>query len=128
MNIKTVVLTICGMLLLILGAIGAFLPILPTTPFVLAAAGCFSGTPRLQGYIMRIPFFREHITNYKQRRGIPRRTVIQSLVFLWGMLIFSMFRVESVFMPPMLFCIGIAVTIHLLIMSRPKERDKQNEN
>lgn len=55
---KTILLTVIGFLLLGVGAIGVVLPVLPTTPFVLLAVGCFSAVPGVQVQIMRVSFFR----------------------------------------------------------------------
>ncbi len=67
MRIKPFLLNALGFLLLGLGAIGLLLPVWPTTPFVLAAAACFAGSPTIRARIMKIPFFREHIENYRLR-------------------------------------------------------------
>ena len=87
MNIRTILLTGAGLLLLALGAIGVFLPVLPTTPFVLAGVGCLSGTPKLRAKVLQISFFREYFENYQNRNGLSTKIVIKSLVYLWGMLI-----------------------------------------
>ena len=121
MRIKTMLLTVAGLLLLALGAIGLFLPVLPTTPFVLASAYCLTCNPKLRARIMKIPFFREHIENYQSRKGLPRNTVIRSLVFLWGMLTLSVILMRSGWMALLLAVIGIAVTTHILWIAKPKD-------
>lgn len=122
MKIKTILLTGAGLLLLALGAIGLFLPVLPTTPFVLASAYCLTCNPKMRARIMKISFFREHIENYQSRKGLPRKTVIRSLVFLWGMLTLSSILMHSGWMALMLAVIGTGVTIHILHIAKPKER------
>lgn len=81
MKIQTIVLIGVGLLLLGIGALGVFVPILPTTPFLLGAVGCLSGTPRLRNRIIKIPIIREYIENYRDRRGLPVKTVVSSLFF-----------------------------------------------
>ncbi len=122
MRIRVIILTIIGFLFLIIGAIGVFLPILPTTPFVIAGTGCLAGTPKLQAKILRIPFFREYIENYQNRKGLSRKTLTKSLCFLWGMLILSMILTGKLWLILLLTFIGTCVTIHIILISRPKTK------
>ena len=121
MRIKTILLTALGFLFLGMGGIGLLLPVWPTTPFVLISFACFSGTPTLRARIMKIGFFKEHIENYKLRTGLSRKTVMISLAYLWGMLLLSICFVQSLYLLFLMVCIGMAVTIHILCMSRSKE-------
>ncbi len=121
MRIRVIFLTAAGLLLFALGFIGIFLPVWPTTPFVLAGAACLTGTPKLRARILRISFFREYIENYESRQGLSRKTVIKSLTFLWAMLIFSMVRMNRLPLTLLLTLIGICVTAHILWIARPKE-------
>ncbi len=122
MSLKTILLTGLGFLFLGLGAIGLLLPLWPTTPFVLVSVVCFSASPRMQGRIMKIPFFREHVENYQCRAGLSRKTVYLSLGWLWGMLLLSMALLETLWFSLLLFFIGIAVTGHILCMAKAKGR------
>lgn len=125
MKVKILFLTGFGFLFLCLGAIGLLLPVWPTTPFVLAAAACFSGTPRLRAKIMKISFFKEHIENYEYREGLSRKTVTISLCYLWGMLSVSMILISSLWMSFLLASIGVTVTIHILWMAKAKYTKKE---
>lgn len=127
MSIKIILLTATGFLFLILGMIGLFIPVWPTTPFVIVAAGCFSSAPKLREKIMRIPFFREYIENYRERKGISKKTVRTSLLFLWGMLIVSSLMIRTGSIICILMGIGAAVTVHIVWMAREKCPDIQKE-
>ena len=118
---KNAILIAIGFVFLALGAVGVFLPILPTTPFVLLSSACFSTSPALRAKIMKIRFFREHIENYQERKGLSRKTLAISLVYLWGMLSFSAFMIAKPLWYVILSSIGIAVTIHLAVMARAKD-------
>lgn len=125
MRVKTILLASFGFLFLGLGAIGLLVPVWPTTPFVLVSAACFSVTPSLRAKIMKISFFREHIENYERRCGFSVRTLIISLSYLWGTLLISMLFTRELWMVLLLLFIGICVTVHILIMFKPKQKQKE---
>lgn len=122
MNLKRVLLVGAGFLLLTMGAIGLVLPVWPTTPFVLAAAGCFVSTPNLHARVMKIPFVNEYIRNYADKKGLSRKTLAISLIFLWGMLLISAFHIRTVWIICCLALVGIAVTAHILSIAKPRKR------
>lgn len=113
---KVVLLTVLGLLSLVLGIVGVFVPVLPTTPFLLAATGCLGATPRLRDKIMAMPFFQDYFDRYRRKSRLPARTVAYSLAFLWGMLVFSMVTVADLWLDALLVLIGLAVTTHILFL------------
>lgn len=125
LRVKIIVLTIFGFFFLTLGAIGVFLPLWPTTPFVLLAVACFSSAPRIKKQIMKLSFFKEHIENYEQRNGLSQKTIMISLVWLWGMLLISAVLIQVFWLWFVLFLVGIAVTTHIVWMARAKERNEE---
>ena len=59
---------------LLLGIIGVFLPVLPTTPFVLLAAFCFArGSPRWERWLLEHPLFGRPVRDWRERRAVPLR-------------------------------------------------------
>lgn len=122
MNLKSILISGCGFLLLGLGIIGVFVPILPTTPLVLAASACFSNNPRVRSWILKNRYFREHLLNYKNRTGLTKSTVIRSLIFLWVTMFLSMLTVRESWCSVLLTVIGSAVTLHILWMAKPSEK------
>lgn len=117
---RRVLLLGAGGLALLLAAIGLLLPVWPTTPFLLVSAGCFSGTPALRAWLLRLPFFRAHLENYRSRCGLSAGTVAISLVYLWGMLALSAVLTRKVWLALLLGAVGAAVTVHILLMARGK--------
>lgn len=129
MRIKNVLLTGLGFICLGMGTIGLLLPIWPTTPFVLLATACFSTSPRIRARIMKYSFFREHVENYENRNGLSRKTVFISLIWLWSMLMLSAVLLMRIWPASLLCVVGIAVTIHLVLMAKPKgvKKEKKDE-
>ncbi len=63
-----------GSLFLVLGAIGAFLPILPTTPFLLLSAYFFAtGDPRVHAWLLNLPWAGPLIREWEVTRAIRAR-------------------------------------------------------
>ena len=107
---------LCGLLCVMLGLLGAVLPLLPTTPFLLVAAACFErSSPRLQRWLFSNRLFGDALRRYRNGEGMPRRSKIVLLVMLWGAVGFSLWRLAS---EPMwwllLLLICGAVTVHIL--------------
>ena len=112
-----VLLTCAGILFLALGAVGAFLPVLPTTPFVLLAAACFgSASPKLYHRLARTRFFGPFIENYREKKGVPMRTKALALCSLWPLLILSMVLTRKLWAILLLTLVGAAVTAHILLI------------
>ena len=110
-----------GGLSLGLGLVGVFLPLLPTTPFVLLAAVCFSySNHRFYEWIRRAPFFGEFIANYEEKRGVAMPLKIKSIVLVWLSLAVSMFLIQTLWAYVLLGLIGTGVTIHLLMLKTKK--------
>ncbi len=65
---------IAGWLSMLLGIIGIFLPLLPTTPFVLLAAYCFArGSERWEHWLLNHPRFGPMVRDWRTRRAVPLR-------------------------------------------------------
>ncbi|MEL7601823.1 MAG: YbaN family protein [Bacillota bacterium] len=121
------ILTVSGFLSLALGAVGIFLPLLPTTPFVLLAAGCFSAAnPRLYRWLLNTRHFGAFIKNYRGGAGVPRAVKRDSLLFLWGTLSLSALLFRRPLVWGVLSAVGIGVTAHILLMKTAdaEESDK----
>ncbi|MBB6012375.1 hypothetical protein HNR59_001720 [Aquamicrobium lusatiense] len=63
-----------GVVMLALGVIGAFLPVMPTTIFLILAAWCFGrSSPRLEARLLDHPRFGPVIRDWREYGTIPRR-------------------------------------------------------
>lgn len=68
-----------GYLMVALGFAGAFLPVLPTTPFLILAAGCFArSSPRLENWLLHHPRFGTPLRNWRERGAISRKAKVLS--------------------------------------------------
>ncbi len=65
-------LIVCGTLCVGLAVVGIFVPILPTTPFLLLAAVCYArSSQRFLAWLLTNRWFGSYIKNYREGRGIP---------------------------------------------------------
>lgn len=126
-GMKKIILVPAGCILLAIGGVGIVLPVLPTTPFVLLAAGCFaSSSPKMYEKLANTKYFGEYIRNHKEKTGISTKTRIVSLTFLWGMLgISAHFMRHNTLVLGILLIVGIAVSIHVLTIRRMKVKEPE---
>ena len=108
---------ICGFISLALGTAGIVLPGLPTTPFVLLAAYCFSlGSKRFDIWLRRNRLFGPYIENYRTKQGISKRRKAVTIVYMWIGMFVSMAIIGTIWIVPLLGFIGVGVTIHILML------------
>jgi hypothetical protein len=114
-----------GTLSVALGIVGMFIPILPTTPFLLLAAACYArSSDRFLHWLLYNPLFGSYIRNYREGRGMPRMTKILTLAALWLTLGMSAaFAVSGWWLRLLLMVIGIGVTVHLLRIKTYDSKD-----
>lgn len=116
-TVKKCLLICAGSLSLILGVIGAFLPVLPTTPFLLLSAYCYiRSSMKLYLWLINHRFFGNYIYNYLTYRAVTRSTKIGTLFFLWLTLSVSIYITANLHLTVFLVAVGIGVTIHLLVL------------
>jgi uncharacterized membrane protein YbaN (DUF454 family) len=105
---------ILGIIFLSLGIIGVFLPILPTTPFLLLTSFCFlRSSKRLYNWLVNHRIFGVFIYNYLTYKSATRNTKIGTLVFLWASLFISSLFIPQLAIKLLLLAVGTGVTIHI---------------
>ena len=115
----------CGILCVTLGLIGIFLPLMPTTVFLLLAAACFArSSERFHRRLVEHPVLGPYIA---QSRGMTRRQKITAIAVLWLSLGATMYwTAAAVWLRALLSVIGLGVTLHLVriprVMSIREER------
>lgn len=116
-NIKRSIIIAAGWICLVIGSIGVFIPLLPTTPFLLISAACFSSTSeKFYNMLINNKYFGSYIYNYRNNGGVPVKIKIRAILFLWMGLIISMLIVGRPVVFAILGIIGIAVTIHISLL------------
>lgn len=115
---KKYLLIAAGVTSLSAGVVGIFVPVLPTTPFLLLAAACFlRSSHRLYDWLTGHPHLGPYISNYLKYRAVTRRSKIISILLLWLVLGSSfVFAVQLWWVRLILAGIGCGVTVHLATM------------
>lgn len=112
---KKILYIVSGTLCLILGSIGLFVPILPTTPFWLLTAWLYTrSSPYLYRKVMNIPLFGNCIRNFHEYKAIPLRGKIITITTLWITIGISIWIIAKVWIAILLIAIAIGITIHIL--------------
>lgn len=130
-NLRRALFAAAGTVCVALGLLGALLPVLPTTPFLLLAAACYiRGSDRLYRRLLTNRLFGEHLRRYRAGEGLPRAFKIWTIMLLWATLSTSAFFV----VPPrlwwirmLLLSVGIGVTIHLRRIPTFSARDGEEK-
>ena len=114
-------LKVLGFVCLGLGALGIIIPGLPTTPFVILAAICFSkSSPRIYGWLRRTKFFGPYIEHYRTKKGVARRLKIISVIVVWISLSISMLMIWALWAFILLPVVGVCVSVHIALIKTEK--------
>jgi uncharacterized membrane protein YbaN (DUF454 family) len=101
-----------------LGVLGVFLPVLPTTPFLLLAAFCYGrGSKRFYHWLVDRSWVGGYIRNYRSGRGIPLKQKALTIILLWLTIGSTIGFVELTWwLKVLMVVVAIGVTIHLIRM------------
>lgn len=117
------VLIVAGTLFVGLGIVGIFLPILPTTPFLLLAAACYArSSERFYRWLLNHRWFGKYIRTYQEGKGIPVKTKALSISLIWLTIVSSViFVVHPLIGRIILIVIAAGVTVYLLSLPTLRE-------
>lgn len=110
------ILIVIGTLSVILGAIGMFVPLLPTTPFLLLGAFCYSrSSDRFYRRLLDNRVCGSYITNYRERGGITLRQKVMAISVLWLSIVNTVWIFGPVLWTKLaLLLVASAVTVYLV--------------
>ena len=118
---KKALLVAAGSLCIVLAVLGVFLPLLPTTPFLLLASACYvRSSERLHGWLMGNRLLGGYIRNFKERRGVPLRAKFVTVVFLWLPLLYSVYRLDLLWLELLLVLMGLVWSVVIFRMKTLK--------
>ena len=115
-SLRRVGLVVAGSSFVGLGILGIFLPVLPTTPFLLLAAACYARSSRRSyNWLLNNRWFGGYLRGYLEGRGLPLRVKVVSILLLWATIGYSAsFVVDSIAVRIVLALVAVGVTIHIL--------------
>lgn len=113
---------VTGILLVIVGVIGIFLPVLPTTIFLILASACFvKSSPNANEWLRNHKILGAYLNNYENKTGLTLKSKILNIIFLWITISLSAFLLtESLAIKLLLLAIAIGVSIHLIMIKTKK--------
>ena len=119
---KRALLVAAGSACLALAVLGVFLPLLPTTPFLLLASACYvRSSERLHGWLMGNRLLGGYIRNFKERRGVPLRAKVTTVALLWLPLLYSVYRLDVFWLELALVLMGVAWSALIFRMKGPMD-------
>lgn len=119
-----------GIIATSIGMVGIFVPVLPTTPFLLLAAFLFSkSSERFLYWLCHNRLCGKYIDNYRKGLGLPLMQKIMTIALLWLTIGLSAFVfIDTLWVKIMLIGIAIAVTTHLILMKTYKPEDVEDQS
>ncbi|MFO7525789.1 MAG: YbaN family protein [Ignavibacteriaceae bacterium] len=107
-----------GFLLVGIGVIGIFLPILPTTIFLILASACFmKSSPKANEWLKNNKFLGAYLRNYQDKTGLTLTAKIVNISVLWiSISLSAYFLTDELYIRLLLLAIAIGVTIHLVMI------------
>jgi len=116
---------VAGCILVALGVIGMFLPLMPTTIFLILAAWCFSkSSERLEAWLLGHKYLGPTIVNWRRYGVIPRRAKILACTgMVFGFLIFWL-GVHPTLWLLLLVAIGLGLCAWFVLSRPSRPRDE----
>lgn len=112
-----------GSLLVGIGILGIFLPLLPSTVFFLMALGCYGkSSPSAYRWMTTNRLFGKHLREYREEKGATMATKIVSLATLWIGIGASEYFIDNLWIRLLLIAIAAGVSAHLILLRTIRRR------
>ncbi|MDF2840548.1 MAG: hypothetical protein K0Q99_1320 [Clostridia bacterium] len=114
-RLQQILLTAFGFVFIGIGILGVFLPLLPTTPFLLLGASCsVKASPGLYSWLINNRLLGQYIKDFREGNGIPRKTKVTAILMLWTAIMYSIvFKVDNIYIRFCLLLIAACTTWHI---------------
>ena len=106
-----------GSVLVAIGILGVFLPLLPSTVFFLMAAACYGkSSPAAYRWLTTNRWFGRHLKDYREEKGATLTAKIFSIGSLWLGIGLSEYVIDNLWLRLALVLVAGGVTAHLLML------------
>lgn len=118
-KITKIILITVGLISFVIGSIGAILPVLPTTPFLLLSSACFAkGSERFETWFTSTKLYRNHLESFVEERAMTIKQKVCLLAFADTMIAFPLIILESVYIK--IFLIAVVIFKYYYFIFRIK--------
>jgi len=114
-----------GLLSFVLGSLGAILPILPTTPFLLLAGFCFArSSEKFNQRLKQTKLYQFYCADYVETRTIPKNKKWKIWLNIIILMIISIFLAPIFAVKILLACLTVSISLFLFFVIPDKKREQ----
>ncbi|WP_413491510.1 DUF454 family protein [Morganella psychrotolerans] len=126
MSFTRLLLLLSGWIAVVLATLGVVLPLLPTTPFLLLAAWCFSrSSPRFHHWLLYRSWFGGYIRHWQEHKGLPRKAKRRAVIVILMTFAVSLWLVKLIYIRLLLLVILACLLIFMLRLPETEEMPLQ---
>ncbi len=127
MPFTRLLLLLSGWIAVVLATLGVVLPLLPTTPFLLLAAWCFSrSSPRFHHWLLYRSWFGGYIRHWQEHKGLPRKAKRRAVIVILVTFAVSLWLVKLIYIRLLLLVILVCLLIFMLRLPETEEMPPQH--
>lgn len=127
-KVRSICLIVLGAIFLLLGVLGIFLPLLPTTPFILLSAFFWArSSEKFHTWLLENKRFGPMIHNWETNRVIPVKMKWLSTIMMNGAIMSTAFTMSNDRWWLKLIMVAVAISTTIWIWSFPHEAESEND-